>query len=124
MYKIKKTRFYCEGLSRYYYSINGKLYSDKECKKEAKGVIPKLSEAEKSFGRVGAGGEEMFEGDIIHDTHYVGRGKRNHYYRVIIKDGKFCMVNIVSGKIVNLENFPFTSEVIVGNINENPELLE
>ena len=121
-----KTRLYSRKINRFCYSINGKYYSDKACRKEiSKNSIQSLDwgDAEKSLGETECGGEEIFEGDIIHDLHYVGHAKRQHYYEVVMKEGKFHMINISSGRLVNLDGFLFTSEKIIGNINQNPELL-
>ncbi len=67
----------------------------------------------------------IFEGDIIHDLHYVGKGKRNHYYEVVFKDNKPGMVKIHDrNNFTDFESFTFSSEAIIGNKFENPDLLK
>lgn len=78
----------------------------------------------KSTGYKDAGNEPIFEGDIIHDMHYVGHGKKDHYYEVVFKDGKPGMVKIHDkSHYVDFEHFTFTSEFVIGNKYDNPELL-
>lgn len=77
-----------------------------------------------STGRVDGSGKQIFVDDIIHDMHYVGRGKRNHYYVVFEDNGKFAMRRIHDNKITEFEYFTFTSEIVIGNIHDNPELLK
>ena len=78
----------------------------------------------KSTGRFDAKGKEILLGDIIHDAHYVGRGKRNHYYIVEMNDGEIGMKNISRGTFTTFEDFTFTSEAVIGNSIDNPELLK
>lgn len=80
------------------------------------------NEKRQSTGLFDAKGKEILLGDIIHDAHYVGRGKKDHYYFVEIKDGELGMTNISRGTFTTFEDFTFTSEVIIGNIIDNPEL--
>lgn len=124
---MKKTRSYSEKINRFCYSFNGKYYSDKECKREMPKNLLHLfnwDNVEQSAGITDAIMEEIFEGDIIWDAHYTGHGKRKHYYRVVINEGEFGMINISSGSFTGFEYFTFTSEVIIGDIHRNPKLLK
>lgn len=68
--------------------------------------------------------KEILVGDIIHDFHYTGYGKRKHYYEVIEHEGDYAMKRIHDGIITKIKDFPFTSEAIIGNKFDNPELME
>lgn len=72
-----------------------------------------------------ANNKPIFEGDIIHDLHYVGQGKRNHYYEVVFKDDAPGMVKIHDrNNFTDFEDFTFSSEVVIGNKFENADLLK
>ena len=77
-----------------------------------------------STGRLDGSGKLIYVGDIIHDMHYVGRGKRKHYYEVIEYNGDYAMRRIYDESITEFEHFTFTSEIVIGNIKDNPELME
>ena len=61
-------------------------------------------------------GEEIYENDILED----GSGEPLEYWVVRFEDGKF----IGSTQGVNEDIFELTDLEIIGNIHENPELLE
>lgn len=69
-------------------------------------------------------GKDIFVDDIIHDMHYVGRGKRKHYYKVESRNGQYGMVRISDGSFTSFQHFTFTSEKVIGNVNDNRELLK
>lgn len=68
--------------------------------------------------------KRIFEGDIIHDSHYAGRDKRKHYYKAICQDGVWGMRNIFSGSFQEFEDFTFSSEAIIGDVYTNHDLLK
>lgn len=61
-------------------------------------------------------GEEICEGDILED----GSGEPLEYWAVKFEDGKF----IGSTQGVDEDIFELTDLEVIGNIHENPELLE
>lgn len=69
-------------------------------------------------------GKDIFVNDIIHDMYYVGRGKRNYYYKVESKDGIYGMSRISDDSFTSFEHLLFTSETIIGNVHDKPELLK
>jgi hypothetical protein len=77
-----------------------------------------------STGILDALGKQIYVDDIIHDMHYVGRDKRKHFYVVFEDNGKFAMKRIHDESITEFEHFTFTSEIVIGNIHDNPELLK
>lgn len=78
-----------------------------------------------STGYKDANNKMIFEGDIIHDLHYVGHGKREHYYEVVFRNGEPGMIKTHDhNNFTDFESFTFTSEVIIGNKFDNPELLK
>lgn len=61
-------------------------------------------------------GNEIYEGDILED----GEGEPFEYYAVKFENGKF----IGSTQGVDEDIFELTDLEVIGNIHENPELLE
>lgn len=79
----------------------------------------------KPTGYNDANNRPILEGDIIRDFDLVGRGSKSHYYEVVFKDDKPGMVKIQDhNNFTDFESFTFTSEVIIGNKLENPDLLK
>lgn len=84
-----------------------------------------MDENRKYTGYRDCEGKPIFEGDIIHDQHYVGYGKRNHYYQVIFINGEAGMINIHNRtNYTSFKSFTFTSEAVIGNKFDNPEYLK
>ena len=77
-----------------------------------------------SAGLVDRNGVEIFEGDIVHceDEMFAG-ATENENHAIIFKDGAFRFDGITLGDMCGPGAHPLVFEVI-GNIYENPELLE
>ena len=71
-------------------------------------------------GLTDADGREIYEGDIL----FMGCDNgENIYNEVGIKDGCFGYIGEVTGKLIPFCNHDVT-EIIAGNIHDNPELLK
>ena len=71
-------------------------------------------------GLTDAKGKEVYEGDILFMECDNGE---NIYNEVGIKDGCFGYIGEVTGKLIPFCNHDVT-EIIAGNIHDNPELLK
>lgn len=81
-----------------------------------KQICPARYEFEQYTGLKDKNGDEIYEGDILED----GSGEPIEYWTVKFEDGKF----IGSTQGVDEDIFELTDLEIIGNIHENPELLE
>ena len=120
----------------YYYSECGNTYIIENRQKEdmAKRNIPFRVKADtigQYTGLKDRNGKEIYEGDILMCIGQRGDNKGHKYYRkVLFENGSFCMnvkcyrINSpLCNHIVTIVNKELDWEVI-GNIHDNPELLE
>lgn len=82
------------------------------------------SETIGEFSGVYIYGKRVFEGDILR-LDYIGQGKGvRGTAEVVFKYGKFCMPWGHRKELVPLDGFCNVTMEIIGNVHDNPELLE
>ncbi len=99
-------------------------------------AVPVLPETVGQYtGLTDRNGKKIFEGDIV-KTHYANAQKSDFIEQVVFHNGKFCAYfsNQLCKQWVNLydgtEHLPQDKSVymdsveVIGNIHDNPELLE
>ena len=78
-------------------------------------------------------GKEIYEGDILRRIEKIWNGRSHDYvdllFQIIFKESSFVMKRIKSGKKTNLGivlrfDSLLTESQVIGNIYENPKLLE
>lgn len=72
-------------------------------------------------------GVEIYEGDILYyryDDVMEDNGYGEVYYEVVFKDGAFGVMGDITNEFLPFSDNPIITEVVVGNIYDNPELRE
>lgn len=68
-------------------------------------------------------GKKIFEGDVVALKNYFDSEKRSNY-SVIYEDGLFLCINPENGGMQYLNRVQYVDSIVIGNIHDDPELLE
>ena len=72
-------------------------------------------------------GKKIFEGDILlsrYEDKVEDSGYGSIYNEVAFTNGSFGMIGENTGDIIPFSEYPVTEEVVVGNIYDNPSLIQ
>lgn len=73
-------------------------------------------------------GTKIFEGDTLTwdyaDSKHFNEWMRNPYYKVVLEKGKFFATGIDITKKLYLHGFRFNNCEVIGNIHDDPKLIE
>lgn len=112
----------------YYIEYVEELYKDGKFKSLKHHSYSVRSETIGQFtGLKDKNGKKVHEGDILYyryDDVLEDNGYGKVYYDVVFKDGAFGVMGEITNQFLPFSYNPITTEVVVGNIHDNPELLK